>query len=288
VPTSALVGVIPQGPEVTPTDRHELLNDTLYQLLPWELEIRHALSERRLPFWSDRLEGGSSPWGNPQAAVLAYQAVVEKFPDHPVAADAQYQIGYLWFNSARGGIRDAKATENAKIGFQDFIYRYPKSEKVPQARENLRMLEHKATTNAYEIAKYYDKQKNYRAAVIYYNDVIRQQPGTPEGDRAKRRVDELRAKVGDDKLQSAALTAATAKPPKSSTNKSGGQRESGSNSEDGPAMRASQEDVAPLPPPDLDESLPPPASLSPGTTLAPDLPSSSASPTPEPSATPAG
>jgi outer membrane protein assembly factor BamD len=224
--------------------------------------------------------------GNPQAAVLAYQAVVEKFPDHPVAADAQYQIGYLWFNSARGGIRDAKATENAKIGFQDFIYRYPKSEKVPQARENLRMLEHKATTNAYEIAKYYDKQKNYRAAVIYYNDVIRQQPGTPEGDRAKRRVDELRAKVGDDKLQSAALTAATAKPPKSSTNKSGGQRESGSNSEDGPAMRASQEDVAPLPPPDLDESLPPPASLSPGTTLAPDLPSTSASPTPEPSATP--
>ena len=219
---------------------------------------------------------------NAEAAVLAYQAVVEKFPEHPVAADAQYQIGYLWFNSARRGVRDAKATEKAKLGFQDFLYRYPKSEKAAQARENLRLLEQKQTSNAYEIAKYYDKQKNYRAAVIYYNDVIRQQPGTPEGSRAKQRVDELRAKVGDDKLQSAALTAATAKPPKASTNPIG-QRESGP--EDAPAMRMSPDDVAPLPPPDLDESLPPPASLSPGTTLAPD-PSLSASPTPEPSPTP--
>jgi outer membrane protein assembly factor BamD len=212
------------------------------------------------------------------AAVRAYQAVVEKFPEHPIAADAQYQIGYLWLNTARGGVRDAKATENAKIGFQDFLYRYPKSEKAAQARENLRKLEQKQTSNAFEIAKYYDKQKNYRAAVIYYNDVIRQQPGTPQGDRAKQRVDELRAKVGDDKLQSAALTAATAKAPKSSTSSTGGQREKGS--DDAPPMRMNPDDVAPLPPPDLDESLPPPASLSPGTTLAPDVPSASPSPTP--------
>ena len=210
------------------------------------------------------------------AAVKAYQAVVEKFPDHPVAVDAQYQIGYLWFKSAREGIRDAKAAQNAKIGFQDFLYRYPKSEKAAQARENLRMLEQKQTSNAYEIAKFYDKQKYYQAAVIYYNDVIRQQPGTPEGNRAKQRVDELRAKIGDDKLQSAALTAATAKPPKSSATPSG-QREG--RSEESPAMRMSPDDVAPLPPPDLDESLPPPASLSPGTTLAPDV---SASPSPTP------
>lgn len=81
VPTSALAGVIPQGPQVAPTDRHELLNDTLYQLLPWELEIRHALAERRLPFWSDRLEGGSSPWANPQAAVLSpFSIAARVFP----------------------------------------------------------------------------------------------------------------------------------------------------------------------------------------------------------------
>ena len=214
---------------------------------------------------------------NAQAAVLAYQAVVEKFPDHPVAADAQYQIGYIWFTSARSGIRDAKAAANAKTGFQDFLFRYPKSEKVAQARENLRILEQKQTTDAFQIAKFYDKQKNYRAAVIYYNDVIRQQPGSSEGDEAKKRVAELRAKVGDAALQAASLTAATARKPKPQnlTPPSAGERSSGGS----PMPGTSGSSGTPLPPPEYDESLPPPASDMPETTTAPD-------PAPTPEATP--
>lgn len=65
----------------SPDEAHDLLNDSVYQFLPWELEIRHALSERRLPFWSDLLEGGSSPWANPQAAVLSPIAMLARaFP----------------------------------------------------------------------------------------------------------------------------------------------------------------------------------------------------------------
>lgn len=217
--------------------------------------------------------------GNAQTAVLAYTAVAEKFPHDPVAADAQYQIGYLWFKASREGTYDAKAAANAKLGFQDFLFRYPKSEKSAQARENLRILDQKQTSDAFQIAKYYDKQKNYRAAVIYYNDVIRQQPGSTQSDRAKRRVEELRAKVGAAALQEAALTAATAKKPKPSAPVERG--------EESMPMRTSPDDVAPLPPPEIDESLPPPASLTPSTTLAPDVPSATPSPTPEAEASPA-
>lgn len=93
------------------------------------------------------------------AALQAYQAVVEKFPNEPIAADAQYQIGYIWFTAARGGTNDSKAAASAKVGFEDFLFRFPKSEKVPQARENLKMLEHKQTNDSFSIARYYDKQK---------------------------------------------------------------------------------------------------------------------------------
>ena len=219
--------------------------------------------------------------GNADAAVAAYTAVTEKFRDDPVAADAQYQIGYLWFKAARNGTYDAKAAANAKVGFQDFLYRFPKSEKAAQARENLRILEQKQTSDAFQVAKFYDKQKNYRAAVIYYNDVIRLQPGSTQSDRAKRRVEELRAKVGDAALQAPSVTAATAKKPKPPARSSGEQDESSM------PMRTSPDDVAPLPPPEADESLPPPASLTPTTTLAPDVPSATPSPTPEATASPA-
>jgi hypothetical protein len=57
---------------------HLLLSDTTYQFIPWELEVRHALRERRLPLWSDRLDGGSSPWSNPQAAALSPIAMLTR------------------------------------------------------------------------------------------------------------------------------------------------------------------------------------------------------------------
>src|SRR6184192_4964392 len=135
------------------------------------------------------------------AALQAYAAVVDKFPNDPVAADAQYQIGYIWFMAARGGTKDIAATNNARTAFQDFLFRYPNSEKAAQARANLQQLEHKATSSSFDVARYYDKQKAYRAAVIYYNEVIRQQPGSVESEKAKKRIDQLRAKLGDKVLR---------------------------------------------------------------------------------------
>jgi hypothetical protein len=57
---------------------HLVLSDTVYQFVPWELEVRHALRHLRLPLWSDHLDGGSSPWLNPQAAVLSPIAMLAR------------------------------------------------------------------------------------------------------------------------------------------------------------------------------------------------------------------
>ena len=54
------------------------LNDVVLQLAPWEREVRRALGERRLPFWSDTLDGGSNLWGNPQAGVLSPVALAAR------------------------------------------------------------------------------------------------------------------------------------------------------------------------------------------------------------------
>src|SRR6266480_4011068 len=139
--------------------------------------------------------------GANDAALQAYQAVVDKFPNEPIAVDAQYQIGYIWFTAARAGTKDIAATTNAKTAFQDFLFRYPNSEKAGQARSNLKLLEGKQITSSLKVAQFYDKQKNFRAAVIYYNEVIRQQPGSRESEEAQKRIDQLRAKLGDAALQ---------------------------------------------------------------------------------------
>src|SRR5881296_333976 len=199
--------------------------------------------------------------GANDAALQAYQAVADKFPNEPVAVDAQYQIGYIWFTAAQTGTKDAAAAANAKTAFQDFLFHYPKSEKAAQARANLDILEHKQTANSYKVAKFYDKQKYYRAAVIYYNEVIRQQPGSQESNEAKKRIDQLRAKFGDAALQPA-LPVGQAGKKKSDTR--GAQT-----AESGSAKPGAANNEAPLPAPETD-SLPPPASLAPDTTTAPE------------------
>src|SRR6185369_7424989 len=133
----------------------------------------------------------------------AYQAVIDKFPNDPIAPDAQYQIGYIWYEAARLGTNDQAATQNSRTAFEDFLFRYPKSEKAQQARENLEHLQQKSTGDAMKIAKFYDKKKAYRAAVIYYNEVIHEQPGSAASAEAQKRVDEIRAKVGPTALQPA-------------------------------------------------------------------------------------
>src|SRR3954452_25161454 len=77
VPCDILANV-PGAPVIERPRTHDLLNDTVYQILPWDLEVRHALADRRLPFWSDTLEGGSSPWVNPQAGVLSPLAMLRR------------------------------------------------------------------------------------------------------------------------------------------------------------------------------------------------------------------
>ncbi|MEP7015845.1 MAG: outer membrane protein assembly factor BamD [Verrucomicrobiota bacterium] len=241
--------------------------------------------------------------GANDAALQAYQAVIDKFPNEPIAASAQYQIGYIWFTATRGGTQDIAAATNAKIAFQDFLYRYPNSEKAAQARSNLKLLEGKQTTSSFQVAQFYDKQKNYRAAVIYYNEVIKQQPGSRESENSKRRIDQLRKKFGEAALQPEFVTEEAKKKKDSEKGEKPAEGRDGtqttkpvqenqaSGSTPAPSEPPRREEptssstMQPAsPPPALDLAMPP-SSLTPDRTLETSTPPEATAP-PEPAATP--
>jgi outer membrane protein assembly factor BamD len=134
-------------------------------------------------------------------AIDAYQTCYTKYPSDPVAADALYQVGYVRAKEAREGSYDPATNQKAREAFEDFVARYPNSEKVAQARENIKVLEGGTNKNILEIAKFYDKTKKFKAAVIYYNDVIKGQPGSPEAEYAKGRIEALKNQYGEDALR---------------------------------------------------------------------------------------
>jgi len=138
--------------------------------------------------------------GQPEDAIAAYQEVISRYPTDPAAADAQYQIGYVYLVQSRTAY-DQSAASKAQEAFEDYLAQYPNSEKAAQAQDNLKALQGHENSNTVQVAKYYDKKKDYKAAVIYYNEVIKEEPGTPDAKAAKDRIDALRAKLGDAALE---------------------------------------------------------------------------------------
>lgn len=132
----------------------------------------------------------------------SFQKVLDRYPNSDVCDDALYQIGYIYMRQGQSGdSQDLSALVLAKETFEDFLMQYPKSEKAPQARDNLAAIGANEAGDLMRIAKYYDWSKNYKAAIIYYNDILRKQPKTPDAEIAKARIEELRGAVGDDALR---------------------------------------------------------------------------------------
>jgi outer membrane protein assembly factor BamD len=146
----------------------------------------------------------------PFEAIAAYQAVLDTYPNSDVCDDALYQIGFVYMRIGFAEqSQDLSSLISARNTFEDFLIEYPDSEKAPQARENMEMLSGRESGDIFRIAKFYEFSRDYRAAVIYYNDVIRRQPNTPEAGLAKARIEELRGQYGEDALRTGPENAET-------------------------------------------------------------------------------
>jgi outer membrane protein assembly factor BamD len=139
--------------------------------------------------------------GSITSAVTAYQQVVDRYPNSEVAADAMYQIGYVYLQASRATGYDETAAVRAQESFEDFLVKFPNSHKAAQAQDNLKTLQGRKSNDAFNIARFYDKQHNYKAAYVYYNEVLQQQPDSQQANRAKTRMDQIRTKMGDEALK---------------------------------------------------------------------------------------
>ena len=137
-------------------------------------------------------------------AVDAYQKVLDNYPTSAVASNAQYQIGYAWMRAASSANYDQSAARKAIDAFQDYLVRYPDSDKAAQAQDDIQKLGHEQTQGAYNIAQFYEhshptdttpRSALLRAAYIYYNEVVREDPNSAQAQLAKKRIQELRPVV---------------------------------------------------------------------------------------------
>ena len=107
-----------------------------------------------------------------QEARDEFEKVINDYPDSEWTQAAKYQIAFADAQRSTDAQYDQKITQAAVDEFDEFVEMYPDAELSTQAKEQIRQLREKEAENSFVVAQFYEKQKNYKAAKIYYQVVV--------------------------------------------------------------------------------------------------------------------
>ncbi len=123
-----------------------------------------------------------------QSARDEFERTVNDYPDSKWAESARYQIAVADAKRSVGPQYDQKTTSIALEGFKDFVATNPESELSQAAKGEINRLRLKEAQNAYLVADFYGKRKQWDSAKIYFQDVIDQYGDTPWAARAEAKI----------------------------------------------------------------------------------------------------
>jgi outer membrane protein assembly factor BamD len=126
----------------------------------------------------------------PDQAIAAYKKVADNYPTSPLAADARSRIGQTYMAKVEGGSRDRSNVSRARDAADEasLFGGVP-----PDLLSMQGSIDEAATESSYSTGKFYQKRGNYKAAMMYYADILRN-PGSANYEEVRERVNEMKAK----------------------------------------------------------------------------------------------
>jgi len=107
-----------------------------------------------------------------QEARDEFEKTMNDYPESDWAQASKFQIAMSDTERASNAQHEQKVASVAMDEFNDFVKTHPDSELTPEAKAQMARLKEGEAENSFVIAKFYEKQKNMKAARIYYKDVV--------------------------------------------------------------------------------------------------------------------
>ena len=124
-------------------------------------------------------------------ATEEFQKVLDNYPDSEWAEPAKFQIALCTAKSSLAPAYDQTLTLEAKDKFKEFMKAHPEAELSQEAEERISELKDKEAEANYKIAQFYEKQKAYDSAKIYYHYVIKDFPKSDWAGKALEKIQAL-------------------------------------------------------------------------------------------------
>jgi outer membrane protein assembly factor BamD len=133
--------------------------------------------------------------GTRTGAINTYLFVVDNFDEGQRRDDALYRVGECYYKKARRARYDKKAIEQALLYYRRSQREYPKGEHVEAVKQRIAELDHRRAEGLFEVARYYEQRRKFRAALLYYDDLTKRFPLSPYVEQAEERAGALRQRV---------------------------------------------------------------------------------------------
>jgi outer membrane protein assembly factor BamD (BamD/ComL family) len=130
-------------------------------------------------------------------AVKAYERAADRYNDRKeVAADALFKAGLAYNKQAKTSEYDQSIAAQAIATFIDFMALFPSDARVPEAQQLIASLKTEQARGSYATAKFYEKNRKWDGAKIYYNEVLIKDPQSRLASAARERIDALNKQTG--------------------------------------------------------------------------------------------
>ena len=125
-------------------------------------------------------------------ALEEHDRFLKDYPEDPLADDAAFQIANIRFHEAKRGYGEEGAIQSALLGFEYFLTAHPASERSPEARHRIRVLQGWQQDRLREAARLYERLGKKEAAALTLARIIEEFPETPDARELALRAHELR------------------------------------------------------------------------------------------------
>jgi outer membrane protein assembly factor BamD len=120
-----------------------------------------------------------------------FQKCIDSYPDSEWALPSKYQLAIATAKAFPGAGYDSTALEEATKRLNEFIRNHPEAQIVSAAESKLSELKDKEARKNFDIAQFYEGQKKYKSALVYYRLVIDEYPENSYSKEAEDKIKEL-------------------------------------------------------------------------------------------------
>jgi outer membrane protein assembly factor BamD (BamD/ComL family) len=129
-------------------------------------------------------------------AVKAYELASDRYSEMPqVAAEALYKAALAYKTQSRKADYDQSVAGQAISAFTDFMALYPNDPRVADSQRIIIQLHAVEALGNFRVAQYYEKQKQWAGAMVYYNEVLIKNPSSPLAGQSRQRLEILKKRA---------------------------------------------------------------------------------------------